>query len=260
MRVVERRLALARAAHGGVDVDVVGRMLEHALDRPTPLVGPEERGIAVRAEQGRAVVRRQQRRPLEADEVGDDPGHQDGDRRRDEHARARQPSTDPRCGITSQGGRTIKRQREHRDEQHQLAARERREATQRTEHEERSRVGATADDNAMGAQQHRAHGEHAHALRHHQTVVDPQVRVRRGDDRGDDADPFAADRPSQQPDHDDRGRSADHRDQPLVRDRIVHPTDRGHQDRRQRAVLGGRQVVEHLAEEATLVSCFAHSE
>ncbi len=81
--VVERRLALAGTAHGGVDVDVVGRVLEHALDRPAALVGSEERGIAVRAEQRRAVVRRQQRRPLEADEVGHHPRHQHGDRGRD---------------------------------------------------------------------------------------------------------------------------------------------------------------------------------
>ena len=103
-RVVERRVALAGTAHRRVDVDVVRRMLEHALDRPTTLVRPEERGVAVGAEQGRAVVGRQQGGTLEADEVGDDPGHQDGDRGGDEHSRAGEPSTDPDARHLRSGG------------------------------------------------------------------------------------------------------------------------------------------------------------
>ena len=118
-----------------------------------------------------------------------------------------------------------------------------------------SRVGVVAD----GDEQCQGDEEDRQGLRHHQRVVDPQVRIDGGDRRGDQAgsfggsDPHRAGEPAPGEADDQHGRDPEQRHRQALREHGVAGTDapRREVQRRQHPVLGagltGQRVLEPLA-------------
>ena len=149
--------------------------------------------MEVGAADGEAVVGREQHRFVEPGEVGDEPRahHRErGDAREQE-----QPELAFERELMQE-----QRDREHheREEQAELGACEHGETARGTQPQRRGR--ARRADEAVGQQDRQRDREGRERLRHHQAVVDPEVRVERGDRRRHQPGAVAGDGTADEPD------------------------------------------------------------
>ena len=242
--VVDGDVAPLDRAHRRVD-GLVGRHRLEAADVPAADVVVVRR-VAVGAEQRRAVVRRQQHRALEAGDVVQRPRRDREHRRADEHDAAAAPGGGGRPPATTPGRRTRRR----------TAAISLR--VERAEPDERTRARPPAPSpgrrsKSRATSRATATIRHGQRLRHHERVVDPQVRVDGGDRRGDEPDPRPGQAPADEPDDGDGGDAEQRRGEALPRDVVAAAeAPRREVQRRQRAVLGARQLGQRLAEPVAL--------
>jgi hypothetical protein len=240
--VVDGDAAARRGTNRRVDA-LVGRHRLQAADVPSAhvvVVG----AVAVGPEQRRAVVRRQQHRPLELRQVVGDPGREQRRGRADHEQRSEPPTRAPGTAPPRQAGEADRQQPE-------LAARQAREAHQHPE-QRAARRGRVLVHVARHQQGER-HEQARQRLGHHERVVDPQVRVDRGDPGGDEPDDRTGEAPPDEADHRD-GDDAEQGHREALPGHVVAGAEAPRRQPQgcERAVLGPRQRREALAEPVAL--------
>ena len=132
-----------------------------------------------------------------------------------------------------------------------LAARQRAEPDEHAEGDGPARCRPAVE--VEGDEQGHGDEQAGQRLGHHERVVDPQVRVDRGDRRGDEPDAGPGQAPPDEPDDGDRGDAEQRRGEALPLDvAAAAEAPRREVQRGQRAVLGAGQLGQRLAEPVAL--------
>ncbi len=202
------------------DVRLDGLVAARVLPEPAvgwpadqPYVGARKCFVAATAEKGDTVLGRDERGFLEAGEVVEEPrrDHEPSDADADAGS---QRSTSPRArGSIGDGDE------EQRDEQRKFRPGQRRQPAEHAEDDEPTPRGVR--QNAVGREQGGGHQQDRRGLGHDEPVAHPQERIDGGDGGGGDARTLPGDRPSEQPDEDDRRRAEDGHGQPHGEDAVL---------------------------------------